>query len=177
MPSASEKGQQDALALVSTGRWETKPEAASSPPTGVGAEEREPRLKRVNREQMVLRAVDVEKLIEADHAARAIWELVGGLNLSAFRAVIESVEGEAGRPAFDPRLLISLWIYAYSEGVSSAREIERRCEYHPAYQWLTGLEAVNHPCAEQSERNTPCRISGCSSRRRSMSCSRRCWGC
>src|SRR5204863_6835243 len=34
--------------------------------------------------------------------------------------------------------------YAYSGGVSSAREIERRCEYHPAYQWLTGLEAVNH---------------------------------
>jgi hypothetical protein len=26
----------------------------------------------------------------------------------------------AGRPALDPQLLISLWIYAYSEGVSSA---------------------------------------------------------
>jgi transposase len=116
----------------------------ASPPAGVGAAERELRLKRVNRQQMVLRAVDVEKLIEADHAARAIWELVGRLDLSGFRAAIESVEGEAGRPAFDPQLLISLWIYAYSEGVSSAREIERRCEYHPAYQWLTGLEAVNH---------------------------------
>jgi hypothetical protein len=54
------------------------------------------------------------------------------------------VEGEAGRPAYDPWLLISLWIYAYSEGVSSAREVARRCEYHPAYQWLTGCEGVNH---------------------------------
>jgi len=98
---------------------------------------KELRLKRVNRQQMILRAVDVEKLIEPDHPARAIWELVGRLDLSAFRAGIEVVEGEAGRPAFDPQLLISLWIYAYSEGVSSAREIERRCEYHPAYQWLT----------------------------------------
>jgi len=44
---------------------------AGSPPTVVGAEERAPRLKRVNRQQMVLRAVDVEKLIEADHTARA----------------------------------------------------------------------------------------------------------
>ncbi|HEV2234596.1 MAG TPA: IS1182 family transposase [Terriglobia bacterium] len=136
MPDESEKGEREI--------WETNQAAAGSPPTGVSAEDREPRLKRVNREQMVLRAVDVEKLIEADHAARAIWELVGRLNLSQFRAAIESVEGEAGRPAFDPQLLISLWIYAYSEGVSSAREIERRCEYHPAYQWLTGLEAVNH---------------------------------
>ncbi|MBZ5516103.1 MAG: IS1182 family transposase [Acidobacteriia bacterium] len=102
------------------------------------------RLKCVNRQQMILRAVDVEKLIEADHAARAIWELVGRLDLSGFTAEIESVEGEAGRPAYDPRLLISLWIYAYSEGVSSAREVGRRCEYHPAYQWLTGCEGVNH---------------------------------
>jgi hypothetical protein len=28
--------------------------------------------------------------------------------------------------------------------VSSAREVARRCEYHPAYQWLTGCEVVNH---------------------------------
>jgi hypothetical protein len=41
-------------------------------------------------------------------------------------------------------LLISLWIYAYKDGVSSAREIGRLCEYHPAYQWLTGLEVVNY---------------------------------
>ena len=49
-----------------------------------------------------------------------------------------------GRPAYDPQLLISVWIYAYSEGVSSAREVARRCEYHPAYQWLTGCEVVNY---------------------------------
>lgn len=105
---------------------------------------KELRLKAVNRQQMIWRAVDVERLIEADHLARAIWEWVGRLDLSAFRAAIEVVEGEPGRPAFDPQLLISLWIYAYSEGVSSAREVARRCEYHPAYQWLTGCEAVNH---------------------------------
>src|SRR2546428_3227689 len=137
MPSANEKGQEE--------RWETTREEAGSPPAVMSREERGLRLKRVSRQQMVLRAVEVEKLIEADHVARAIWELVGRLDLSRFRAAIESVEGEAGRPAFDPQLLISLWIYAYSEGVRSAREIERRCEYHPAYQWLTGLEAGNHP--------------------------------
>ena len=116
--------------------------------TGEGQAENEVknelRLKAVNRQQMILRAVDVEKLIEADHAARAIWELVGRLDLREFTAEIESVEGYAGRPAYDPQLLISLWIYAYSEGVSSAREVARRCEYHPAYQWLTGCEGVNY---------------------------------
>ena len=54
------------------------------------------------------------------------------------------MEGQAGRPVWDPRVLISLWIYAYKDGVSSAREIARLCEYHPAYQWLTGMEVVNY---------------------------------
>ena len=103
-----------------------------------------PRLRRIDRAQMCWHAVDVERLIEADHAARAIWDLVGRLDLTAFLAPIGSVQGQAGRPAFDPHLLISLWLYAYSRGISSAREIARRTEYEPAFQWLTGLDAVNH---------------------------------
>ena len=102
------------------------------------------RLKQINRQQMLLRPVEVEKLVEEDHPVRAVWELVGQLDLGPFYADIEAVEGVAGRPVWNPQLLISLWIYAYKEGVSSAREIARLCEYHPAYQWLTGLEVVNY---------------------------------
>ncbi len=102
------------------------------------------RLKRINREQMVLRPMDVERLVLEDHEVRAIWEFVGRMDLSRYYEEIEVVEGEAGRSATDPQLLISLWIYGYSRGVSAAREIGRLCEYDPAYQWLTGLELVNY---------------------------------
>ena len=101
------------------------------------------RLKVVDRAQLLLRTVDVEKLIAEDHPARAIWEFVGRLDLSAYTEEVRSVEGGAGRPAFDPHLLVSLWVYSYSKSVSSAREIERLCEYHPAYQWLTGMESIS----------------------------------
>lgn len=37
-----------------------------------------PRLQAINRQQMILRAMDVEQLIPEDHEARAIWEFVGG---------------------------------------------------------------------------------------------------
>ena len=107
-------------------------------------EQRRVRRKPINRQQLLLRPVEVEKLVEEDHPVRAIWELVGQLNLGPFYAEIQSVEGVAGRPVWDPQLLISLWIYAYKDGVSSAREIARLCQYHPAYQWLTGLEVVNY---------------------------------
>ena len=54
------------------------------------------------------------------------------------------MEGHAGRNVWEPRLLIAIWIYAYSRGISSAREIERQCRHEPAFRWLTGLKVVNH---------------------------------
>ena len=130
------------------------------------ASPKQPLIRFVNRQQMSWRAVDVEKLIDDDHAARAIWKPVGRLDLSPFYRAIESSAAEGGRPAFDPQLLISLWVYAYSQGIGSAREVARRCEYDPAFQWLTGLEEVNyHTLADFRVK----------SRRRSTSYSRRCW--
>lgn len=103
-----------------------------------------PRLVRVDRCQMVMRAIEVERLIAEDHPARAIWELVGRLDLSRYYAEIGAVEGRAGRDHTDPQVLLSLWLYAYSRGISSAREVERRCEYEPAFQWLCALEPVSY---------------------------------
>jgi transposase len=108
------------------------------------ATSKQPLIRRINRQQMSWRAVDVERLIGEDHRARAIWTLVGRLDLSRFYEGIESSVEEGGRPAIDPQLLISLWVYAYSEGIGSAREVARRCEFDPAFQWLTGLEEVNY---------------------------------
>lgn len=102
-----------------------------------------PRLRVVDRTQMLLRPVIVEELIAEDHPARAVWEFVGRLDLTRYAEQVRSVEGSAGRPALDPQLLVSLWIYSYSRGVSSARAIERLCEHDPAYQWLTGMESVS----------------------------------
>jgi transposase len=108
------------------------------------ATSKQPLIRYVNRQQMSWRAVDVEKLIGEDHPARGIWALVGRLDLGRFYEDIESSAEEGGRPAFDPQLLISLWVYAYSQGIGSAREVARRCEFDPAFQWLTGLEEVNY---------------------------------
>ncbi len=111
---------------------------------GVGGGQGSVRVKAVNRNQMLFREVAVERLVEEDHPARAIWEFVGRLDLGEFYAPIKAVEGVAGREPWDPRVLISLWVYAYSRGIGSARELARRCEYDPAFQWLTGMQEINH---------------------------------
>lgn len=107
-------------------------------------QESKPLIRQVNREQLCWHAVDVEQLVGEEHAARAIWRLVGSLDLHPFEEQIASNGEQGGRPAFDPQLMISLWVYAYSVGIGSAREIARRSEYDPAFQWLCGLEAVNY---------------------------------
>jgi len=102
------------------------------------------KLRTVNRQQTMLATIYVEELIPADHPARAVWELVGSLDVSRFREPLRTSQGCAGRPAWDPHLLVSLWVYAYSQGISSAREIERLMEWEPGMQWLGGLVTVNH---------------------------------
>ena len=121
-----------------------EPAPGPEPRETSGPAQAKPRLKPVERRQLLLRPVEVERLVAEDHAVRAIWGLVGQLDLERFSTEIKAVDGVAGRAAFDPQLLISLWIYAYSQAVSSAREVSRLCQYPPAYQWLTGLEVISY---------------------------------
>jgi transposase len=103
-----------------------------------------PRFEPIDRQQVVLKPLDIERLISQEHPARNVWEILGRLDLRRFLGTVKSVEGHAGRNVWEPRLLIAMWIYAYSRGISSAREIERQCAYEPALRWLTGLKVVNH---------------------------------
>jgi transposase len=103
-----------------------------------------PRLETADRQQVAMRYASLDDLLPEDHRARLVWEIVQGYDLSRFYDRIEAIEGEAGRPAVDPRLLTAVWLYATLEGVVSARELGRLCEEHLAYQWLLGGVKVNY---------------------------------
>src|SRR5260370_1779391 len=115
-----------------------------------------PRLVSINRRQLILRSMDVEKLVDEDHCVRAIWELAGRLDLRRYHEQIAAVEGIAGRDHTDPRLLISLWLYAYGRGISSARALAQQCEDDPGRQSLCGFQPVSHrPLPGFRSENTP----------------------
>jgi transposase len=86
----------------------------------------------------------LEELIPKNHLARLIWEVLEWLDLTAFYESIKVVEGEPGAPAIDPRILITLWLYATSQGVTSAREIDVLRVEHLAYIWICGGVALNY---------------------------------
>jgi transposase len=91
-----------------------------------------------------MQCVALEDLLEPTHPARAVWEAVCALNLHAWLKDIQAVEGQPGRDATDPRILVALWVYATLEAVGSARRLARLCCQHVAYRWLCGGVSVNY---------------------------------
>jgi hypothetical protein len=81
----------------------------------------EARVVRPDRRQLGWDIVDLEGLLPADHRARIVWSFVESLDLSQLYERVKSREGEAGRPAADPALMLALWLYATVERVGSAR--------------------------------------------------------
>lgn len=107
-------------------------------------EKGKPRLKRVNRQQIIMQAVGLDSTLPSDHPARLVWELVEGLDLSPLYEEIQAVEGHAGQSAIDPAILMSLWLYATLQGIGSARVLDNLCGEHDAYRWLCGGVSVNY---------------------------------
>jgi transposase len=103
-----------------------------------------PRLETANRQQISMRLAALDDILPEEHRARIVWEMVEDYDMSRFYARVGSLEGKAGRPAIDPRLLIAVWLYATLEGEISARKIAHLCEEHLAYQWLLGGVSVNY---------------------------------
>jgi len=102
------------------------------------------RLRTAQRDQPEFQLVDLDSLLSADHQARAVWTFVTALDLSELLVAIKAREGEPGRPPADPRILMTLWLYATLEAVGSARALAELCEAHVAYRWICGGVSMNY---------------------------------
>lgn len=85
-----------------------------------------------------------EDALERSHVARVIWDVLGKMDLGAFSRGCESVEGGAGRSLKSPRMMLTLWLYALSQAVGSAREIARLVNTDVAYRWIAGGASISH---------------------------------
>jgi transposase len=139
------KKHKRARQLLSNSATTPPPSAPPSPNNG-SLEERidHLRLRRVNRHEVTRIPARLEQLLSADHLARLIWEAVTRLDLTAFYDSIAVREEGPGQAATDPQILVALWTYATSQGVASARELDRLCVEHLAYIWLCGGVSMNY---------------------------------
>src|ERR1700693_4361437 len=107
-------------------------------------EKRGVRLRKAERLQLSMEPRCIDDLVGALHPVRTVMAVVEKLEVSVFCERIRAREGQAGRDATDPRLLVGLWLYGCIRGIGSARELARRCEESAAFRWLCGGVTVNH---------------------------------
>jgi transposase len=85
-----------------------------------------------------------DEAIATDQPARVLSKVIETLDLSAFTERAKSVEGGAGRPVKSRAMLLTLWTYAVSRGIGSAREIERQTRSEDGFRWIVGDLHVSH---------------------------------
>ena len=95
-------------------------------------------VQRAVRNQHELPVSTIDDRVAQDHPVRAIEAVVYGLDLGVVEGAIESNSIDGGRPAVDPKILLTLWIWAVSQGESLASEIARRTETDDVYRWICG---------------------------------------
>lgn len=82
-------------------------------------------------------SVTVDELIPADHMCRVIEAFVGRLELSEL-GFVRAEPAETGRPGYDPRDLLKLYLYGYFVQVRSSRRLEAECQRNVEVMWLMG---------------------------------------
>ena len=125
------------------------PKATSQPVSG------RKRLRSTARNQIKFRIESIDDLIPHEHRARDVWDYVSKLDLSCFHEDIKVTESCKGPGTLDPKIAMSLWLFATLNGVMSAREIDRLCKEHHAYIWICGGATVNyHSLSDFKAKNT-----------------------
>ena len=102
------------------------------------------RTKEPFRGQAVIRFEMPEDTLPEKHVARVLWRIVETLDLAMFTAHVKAVEGHAGRDAVSVHMLLTLWLYAISQGIGSARKIARLIKTEDAFKWIVGDQSVGH---------------------------------
>ena len=87
------------------------------------------RLETAARTQIEFQQSSLDDLLAPDHRARQVWDYVEELDLSVLYGRVQTTVSSSGRPAIDPAILVSLWLYATLEGVGSARLLDDRANF------------------------------------------------
>jgi transposase len=89
------------------------------------------------RRQGTLFPVVLDDLVPADHVCRVIDAFVDGLAMATLG--FERAEAaETGRPGYDPRDLLKLYLYGYLNQIRSSRRLEAECCRNVELMWLLG---------------------------------------
>src|SRR5712691_7616364 len=89
------------------------------------------------RGQSVLFPRTLDDYIEENNAVRAIDAFIEYLSFDQLEFV-RGEPAETGRPGYDPRVLLGIFIWGHLNGVRSSRRLEQECGRNVELMWLSG---------------------------------------
>ena len=105
--------------------------------------------------QLVL-PLNLEILIPEDDSVRLVSQIVDELD---FRKLNLTYSSKGRNPSVKPRILFSILVYAYMNGIYSSRPIEKACKRDINFMWLLqGIKAPDHNTIDRFRRE---RLSQC----------------
>jgi transposase len=95
------------------------------------------------RSQGTLFPVVLDNLVAADHMCRVVDAFVGKLDME--KLGFERAEpANTGRPGYDPRDFLKLYLYGYLNQIRSSRRLEMECRRNIELMWLLGRVYPDH---------------------------------
>jgi transposase len=95
-----------------------------------------PKFKHYNQNQIQLLPPNLSDLIEYDHIARLINQVIDEIDLS----FIENTYSSDGQRAYHPKMLFKVLVYGYTIGLRSSRKLADRLKEDIPFMWLTGRQ-------------------------------------
>ncbi len=95
-----------------------------------------------NRTQSILFPESLDQIIDQENEVRIIDLFVESINISDFNFVTKtSIEG---RPSYNPKDLLKLFVYGYLNQIRSSRALEKECKRNIELMWLMKELAPDH---------------------------------
>lgn len=105
-----------------------------------------------DRLQMQMRSM--EECISKDNPVRFVDAFVEQLELPKLGFVVAGVKTE-GRPAFNPKVFLKLYLYGYLNGLRSSRKLEKEAVRNVEVHWLLGSLMPNYHSIADFRKENP----------------------
>ena len=100
------------------------------------------RFRHYDQSQSFLLPPSLDEWLPENHEARFISDVVE--DMLDLDCIYDSYTEASGAPPYDPAMMLKLLLFAYSTGVTSSREMERRCHVDVAFRWLSANAAPDY---------------------------------
>ena len=96
-----------------------------------------------NRSQILLLPDSIEEYIEANNAVRVLDAYINRLSLAEL-GFSKPAPHETGRPMYNPKDLLKLYVYGYMNRIRSSRRLETESRRNLEVLWLVGKLSPDH---------------------------------